>query len=113
MQAQTARLTAADFDPELLKLFDRYVHGLVDRSGFLAGATRFVRSGETPLTLLEALNPKFAQAQQTAPSDARLRAEFVELPSPAESLTGGTMQLSGRSTPSRHVEVKPCRSVFS
>ena len=29
------RLTAADFDPEVLHLFDQYVHGQIDRRGFL------------------------------------------------------------------------------
>jgi len=28
------RLTANDFHPEVLKLFDRYVHGLTDRRAF-------------------------------------------------------------------------------
>jgi carboxymethylenebutenolidase len=29
------RKTTADFDPDLLKLFDAYVHGDIDRRGFL------------------------------------------------------------------------------
>ena len=36
-----ARLTAADFHPEVLKLFDQYVHGLLDRRGFLDQAGRY------------------------------------------------------------------------
>jgi carboxymethylenebutenolidase len=32
------RKTARDFDQELLILFDAYVHGLVDRRGFLERA---------------------------------------------------------------------------
>ena len=35
------RLTASDFDPEVMRLFDLYVHGQLDRRGFLAGAARF------------------------------------------------------------------------
>ena len=31
------RKTAADFDPDLLVLFDAYVHGHIDRRGFLRG----------------------------------------------------------------------------
>ncbi len=34
------RLTAADFDPEVLQLFDQYVHGQIDRRGFLDRASR-------------------------------------------------------------------------
>jgi carboxymethylenebutenolidase len=83
MQEQKSRLQASDFDPELLGLFDLYVHGLVDRPGFLARAAKFASAGVTATGLLEALSPKFAQAQQVAPGDERLHGEFVELPSPS------------------------------
>jgi len=82
MQEQTSRQVASDFDPELLGLFDLYVHGLVDRRSFLERAAKFAGAGVTAAGLLEALNPKFAQAQQITPEDERLHAEFVELPSP-------------------------------
>lgn len=73
---------ASDFDPEVLKLFDKYVHGFIDRRGFLDGASRFAVGGVTAAVLLEALNPKFAQAEQVAKTDPRIKAEFVEFPSP-------------------------------
>jgi len=76
------RLTARDFDPELLRLFDRYVHGLTDRRGFLEGATKFAVAGVTAVGLLDALNPRFAQAQQVAESDPRIHTEYVEIASP-------------------------------
>jgi carboxymethylenebutenolidase len=81
--------TAADFDPELLILFDAYVHGAIDRRGFLDRAARFAVGGTTAVMLLDSLNPRFAEAQQVAKDDARLKAEFVEYPSPAGS---GTMR---------------------
>ena len=37
------RLTAQDFDQELLILFDAYVHGDLDRRGFLRQAQRFAK----------------------------------------------------------------------
>ena len=83
MEEQKQRLGAADFDADLWRLFDQYVHGLIDRHGFLDRATKFAVGGETAATLLETLSPKFAQAQRVAPDDGRLRASFVELPSPA------------------------------
>ncbi len=47
MSATPPRPAAADFDPEVLRLFDQYVHGQVDRRGFLDRAARFVaRSSE-------------------------------------------------------------------
>ena len=82
MSEQKHRLVASDFDPELLGLFDLYVHGLVDRRGFLERAAKFAGAGLTAAALLEALNPQFAEAQQIAPQDERLHTEFVELPSP-------------------------------
>ena len=54
---QNERRTAADFDPELLRLFDRYVHGSIDRRGFLAAAARFAVAGVTASALLDALSP--------------------------------------------------------
>jgi carboxymethylenebutenolidase len=83
--AQTARLTAADFHPEVLKLFDLYVHGLLDRRGFLEGAGRFAAiTGTTAAAALAALTPDFAWGQKVPPGDARIKTERVEIPS-----TGG------------------------
>lgn len=78
------RLTAADFDPEVLRLFDQYVHGGIDRRGFLDRASRYaVAGGTTAAGLLAALSPDFAGAQQIAPGDARIKGEFAEFDSPA------------------------------
>jgi carboxymethylenebutenolidase len=74
--------TANDFDPELLILFDAYVHGAIDRRGFLDRAGRFAASGVTAAMLLDALNPRFAEAQQVPKDDERLKAQYVEYPSP-------------------------------
>ncbi|MEO9101717.1 MAG: dienelactone hydrolase family protein [Burkholderiales bacterium] len=75
--------TAADFQPEVLRLFDQYVHGQLDRRGFLDRAARYAAGGAAGAAgLLAALSPNFAQAQQVAPDDARIKTEFVEFPSP-------------------------------
>lgn len=76
------RSTASDFDPEVLRLFDQYVHGALDRRGFLAGAARFATGAAGAVGLLAALNPKFAQAQQVGPDDKRVSAQYVEFASP-------------------------------
>jgi carboxymethylenebutenolidase len=77
------RLTAQDFDQELLILFDAYVHGDVDRRGFLRGAERFAKAGVTAAGLLAALSPNFAAGQQVKPEDPRLKTERVTVSSPA------------------------------
>ncbi len=75
------RKTSADFDQELLILFDAYVHGAVDRRGFLDKAAKYAVGGVTATMLLEALSPKFAEAQQVAKDDKRLKTEHLEYPS--------------------------------
>ena len=73
-----------DIDPDLWCLFDQYVHGDIDRRGFLERAARFAAaSGTTAAALLAALSPDFARAQKVAPGDALFKTESVEFPSPA------------------------------
>ena len=79
------RKTAADFDQGLLDLFDKYVHGDVDRRGFLERATKYAVGGMTATMLLDALTPRFAQAQQIPEKDSRLKATTVEFASPQGS----------------------------
>ena len=76
------RKTAKDFDPEVLRLFDKYVHGLLPRRDFLSGAAKFAVGAVTAEGLLEALSPKFAEAQQIAPTDSRIKTERISFPSP-------------------------------
>jgi carboxymethylenebutenolidase len=79
------RKKPSDFHPEVLSLFDQYVHGSIDRRAFLARAAKFAVGGMTASMLLEALNPRFAEAQQVAGDDSRLEARTVELDSPKGS----------------------------
>jgi carboxymethylenebutenolidase len=65
----------------VLRLFDSYVHGIIDRRSFLERAAKFA-AGTTALALLEALNPKFAVAAQVPAADPRIHAENVEIESP-------------------------------
>jgi len=83
MKDTNRRLTSADFHPEVLRLFDQYVHGFIDRRGFLEGAGKFAVAGVTAAGLLEALSPKFAQAQVVKPTDARIKTEVVQIDSPS------------------------------
>jgi carboxymethylenebutenolidase len=76
------RRTADEFDPEVLRLFDQYVHGDIDRRGFLERAAKFAVAGVTAAMLLDALNPKFADAQQVAKDDKRLRTKWIDYDSP-------------------------------
>ena len=75
------RKTAADFDQDLLILFDAYVHGAIDRRGFLDKARKYAAGGVTASMLLDSLNPNF-ELQQVAKDDARLKTEYLEYDSP-------------------------------
>jgi carboxymethylenebutenolidase len=76
------RLTAHDFDQELLILFDAYVHGGISRRGFLDGAQKFATASLSAVGILAALSPNFARAQVIKPDDVRLKTEFLTYDSP-------------------------------
>jgi carboxymethylenebutenolidase len=76
------RKTASDFDPELLQLFDHYVHGRIDRREFLSNASRFATGGITAAALFESLAPNYALAEQVKKDDPRIRADYVTIDSP-------------------------------
>ena len=76
------RPRASDFDPKVLDLFDRYVHGMISRREFLDGASRFAVGSMTAAVLLRSLSPDYAHAQQVAEDDARLACATIEYPSP-------------------------------
>src|SRR6476620_3923202 len=83
------RKTAADFPPEVLKLFDGFVHGGITRREFLDRAGKYAVGTFGAAAMLEALTPNFAWAQQVKPDDARITTQRVDYPSPKGS---GTMK---------------------
>jgi carboxymethylenebutenolidase len=76
------RMKASDFPQELLDLFHLYVHGEIDRRGFLDKAGKFAVGGLTAAAILDMLKPNYAWAEQVPKNDARIRAEYVTVPSP-------------------------------
>ena len=83
------RKKASDFPPEVLKLFDGYIHGMVSRRDFLDRAAKFAVGGVTAAAMLESLTPNYALAQQVARDDARIKTDYLDYPSPQGS---GTMR---------------------
>ncbi len=86
------RKRATDFDPQLLALFDKYVHGHISRREFLDGASRFAVGGLTATALWEMLRPNYALAQQVAKNDSRIKAEYPMYPSPQGNSSNGMMR---------------------
>ncbi|MBK5553858.1 MULTISPECIES: YghX family hydrolase [unclassified Pseudomonas] len=76
------RLTAKDFAPELLELYDYYVHGQINRREFLDRAALFALGGLTASALLAALSPNYALAEQVEFTDPDILAEYITYPSP-------------------------------
>ncbi|HWQ54579.1 MAG TPA: dienelactone hydrolase family protein [Bryobacteraceae bacterium] len=76
------RKRASDFPQELLDLFDRYVHGDIDRRSFLDGAKRFAGGGVTAAMIWESLRPNYAWAEQVPKDDPRIKAEYATVDSP-------------------------------
>jgi len=77
------RRRAEDFDPRVLEIFDRYVHGEISKRDFLVQAGRHAAAGMTGLMLLEALQPDYAWAQQVAPDDPAIVTARIRYDSPA------------------------------
>jgi len=76
------RLTAADFDQELLDLYDYYAHGKISKREFLDRAGKWAVSGLTAAAVLSTLTPNYALAQQVAEDDADITAEDITYQSP-------------------------------
>lgn len=77
-----SQLSAKDLSPELLEIYDGYVHGRVSRRQFLDGAAAFTVAGLTGPALVAALAPNYAQAEQVPFTDPSIIADYLYYPSP-------------------------------
>src|ERR1041385_163164 len=76
------RMKASDFPREVMNLFDRYVHGGIDRREFIEKASKYAVGGMTAAAMLEALRPNFVLGEQIAATDPRIKGEEATVPSP-------------------------------
>lgn len=76
------RKQAADFDQEVLDLYDDYAHGRIDRRDYIRRLGAFAVGGVTVQALLETLTPNYAWAQQVKPDDERIKTERISYDSP-------------------------------
>ena len=81
-QSPQRRMTAADFDQELLDLYDYYAHGKITKREFLDRAGKFAIGGVTAITLLNMLSPNYALAEQVSFNDPDIVPEYIMYPSP-------------------------------
>jgi carboxymethylenebutenolidase len=75
------RKRASDYPPEVLKLFDGYVHNTISRRDFLSRAAKYAVGGMTALAMLDSLQPNWAFAEQVSKTDERITTEYVTYPS--------------------------------
>jgi len=78
----SGRKKASDYPQELLDLFDKYVHGDIDRRTFLDRAGKYAVGGLTAAAIFDMLKPNYAWAEQVPKNDARIKAEYQTVPSP-------------------------------
>ncbi|WP_145506474.1 YghX family hydrolase [Yersinia alsatica] len=77
-----SRLTAKDFAPELLELYDYYAHGRITKRQFLELAAKYAVGGLTAITILGQLSPNYALAQQVEFTDPDIIPSYITYPSP-------------------------------
>jgi carboxymethylenebutenolidase len=76
------RMKASDFPREVMSLFDRYVHGGIDRREFIDKASKYAVGGMTAAAMLEALRPNFVLGEVVSATDPRIKGEEATCPSP-------------------------------
>lgn len=73
---------AGDFDPEILKLFDGYVHGKISRRQFLDRSAGLAAAGLSAGAILASLSPDYALARQVSPDDKSISVSYKKYASP-------------------------------
>jgi len=82
MNRPMTRMTAKDFAPELLELYDFYAHGKITKREFLDRAGRYTVGGLTAVAILGMMSPNYALAEQVSFNDPDIVGEYVIYPSP-------------------------------
>ena len=77
-------------DQRIFDLYDEYCHGYIDRREFLNRAAALSIAGVSALAMAQAMLPRYAEAQTISFNDERIKALYVEYPSPGG--TSGTMR---------------------
>lgn len=85
---QPRDLTQVEIDQRVFDLYDEYCHGRMDRREFLLRAAAVTVGG---LAMAQALLPRYAAAQTISFTDSRMRAQYVNYPSPG----GNSGQMRG------------------
>lgn len=74
-----------DIDERIFELYDEYCHGHIDRREFFRRAGQLTVAGAAAITMAKALMPNYADAKEVLFTDERIKATWIDYPSP-----GGT-----------------------
>jgi carboxymethylenebutenolidase len=75
-------VTQAEIDQRVFDLYDDYCHGRIERREFLNRAAALAIAGGAGLAMAQSLLPRYARAQTISFTDERIRATYVNYPSP-------------------------------
>ena len=67
---------------EAIEAYNQYIHGHIDRRSFMTRINAIAATSVAATAMIEALTPNYAAAQQVSPTDPRIKAERVTVPSP-------------------------------
>lgn len=74
-----------EIDDQVFDLYDEYCHGVIDRRQFFERAAALTIAGVSALTMAEALIPNYVEAQEILFTDERIKATWIDYPSPGGS----------------------------
>ena len=78
-------MTETKIDKRVLDLYDDYCHGRIERREFFSRAKAITIGGVSALALAQSMLPRYALAHTISFTDKRIKATYVDYPSP-----GGT-----------------------
>jgi carboxymethylenebutenolidase len=83
-------LTQVQIDQRVFDLYDEYCHGRINRREFFARSSAITVAGVSGLAMAGALLPRYARAQTISFTDSRIKAQYLNYPSPGGN--PGTMR---------------------